>query len=525
MESSQTKVAHYDDTVVRQFSIMAVVWGVVGMLVGVFIAAQLTWPELNFGIPWLSYGRLRPLHTNAVIFAFGGCGLFATSYYVVQRTCQTKLFGGPLIPFTFWGWQIVIVAAAISLPLGYTTSKEYAELEWPIDILIALVWVSYAIVFFGTVAQMDHGIWTVVDKYFWSWVVMVPGDLFRQLGAVFLSDWFKKDAPAWTWAFPLPGGKLLGGLMFANLIAAHLVRFRLTWKRSGVLLIHSGLLLLFVGEFITREYQVEQRMSIHEGQSVNYSEDSRKMELVFVDPSDPAVERAVAIPESLLKTATGKISDPRLPVDVEVVEYMANAKIADHGGPRNRATAGLGKAFVAVKDKEVSGTETGDKSDLPAAYVKLYDRGGAELGTYLVSLYFTLAFDKAEDVTVNGKTYQMALRNIRYYKPFDVYLEKFRFDRYPGSKMAKNFSSEVRVTDRETGAVRDQTIKMNDPLRYRGETFYQSGFQRDEKGTILQVVKNPGWVIPYISCTVVGVGMLVHFGIYLTQFLMRRAAA
>ena len=116
MESSQTKVAHYDDTVVRQFSIMAVVWGVVGMLVGVFIAAQLTWPELNFGIPWLSYGRLRPLHTNAVIFAFGGCGLFATSYYVVQRTCQTKLFGGPLIPFTFWGWQIVIVAAAISLP-------------------------------------------------------------------------------------------------------------------------------------------------------------------------------------------------------------------------------------------------------------------------------------------------------------------------------------------------------------------------------------------------------------------------
>jgi cytochrome c oxidase cbb3-type subunit 1 len=144
--------ATYNYTVVRQFAIMTIVWGIVGMLVGVVIAAQLAFPALNFDVPWLSYGRLRPLHTNAVIFAFGGCALFATSYYAVQRTCQTRLFGGPLIAFTFWGWQAVIVAAAISLPLGYTTSKEYAELEWPIDILITLVWVSYAIVFFGTLA-------------------------------------------------------------------------------------------------------------------------------------------------------------------------------------------------------------------------------------------------------------------------------------------------------------------------------------------------------------------------------------
>jgi cytochrome c oxidase cbb3-type subunit I len=144
--------ATYNYTVVRQFAIMTVVWGIVGMLVGVVIAAQLAFPALNFDVPWLSYGRLRPLHTNAVIFAFGGCALFATSYYAVQRTCQTRLFGGPLVAFTFWGWQAVIVAAAVSLPLGYTTSKEYAELEWPIDILITLVWVSYAIVFFGTLA-------------------------------------------------------------------------------------------------------------------------------------------------------------------------------------------------------------------------------------------------------------------------------------------------------------------------------------------------------------------------------------
>jgi cytochrome c oxidase cbb3-type subunit 1 len=142
----------YNYKVVRQFAIMTVVWGIVGMLVGVIIAAQLVWPELNFG-PWLTYGRLRPLHTNAVIFAFGGCALFATSYWVAQRTCHTRLFSDGLAAFTFWGWQIVILLAAVSLPLGITTGKEYAELEWPIDILITLVWVSYALVFFGTLIK------------------------------------------------------------------------------------------------------------------------------------------------------------------------------------------------------------------------------------------------------------------------------------------------------------------------------------------------------------------------------------
>ena len=126
---ASTHSATYNDTVVRQFAIAAVLWGVVGMAVGVLIASQLAWPELNFGIPWLSYGRLRPLHTNAVIFAFGGCALFATSYHVVQRTCQTRLFAGPLASFTCWGWQMVILLAAISMPLGYTSGKEYAELE------------------------------------------------------------------------------------------------------------------------------------------------------------------------------------------------------------------------------------------------------------------------------------------------------------------------------------------------------------------------------------------------------------
>ncbi|MEZ5439012.1 MAG: cytochrome-c oxidase, cbb3-type subunit I [Lysobacteraceae bacterium] len=143
----------YNDRVVRQFTVMTVVWGIVGMLVGVFIAAQLYWPSLNFDIPWLSYGRLRPLHTNAVIFAFGGSALIGTSLYVVQRTSHARLISDKLAAFVFWGWQLVILLAAITLPLGITQGKEYAELEWPIDLLITAVWVSYAVVFFGTIAK------------------------------------------------------------------------------------------------------------------------------------------------------------------------------------------------------------------------------------------------------------------------------------------------------------------------------------------------------------------------------------
>lgn len=176
--SAEVASAHelptYNYTVVRQFTIMTIVWGIVGMTVGVLLAAQLYWPELNDILqPYSHFGRLRPLHTNAVIFAFGGCALFATSYYVVQRTCQARLFGGPLIAFTFWGWQLVIVAAAITLPLGYTTSKEYAELEWPIDILITFVWVAYAVVFFGTIMKRKAPHIYVANWFFGAFILTV----------------------------------------------------------------------------------------------------------------------------------------------------------------------------------------------------------------------------------------------------------------------------------------------------------------------------------------------------------------
>jgi len=167
------KAETYNDKVVLQFSIMTVVWGVVGMLVGVIIAAQLYWPALNFDLPWLSFGRLRPLHTNAVIFAFGGSALMATSLYVVQRTCHVRLISDKLAAFVFWGWQLVILAAAITLPLGFTQGKEYAELAWPIDVLIAVVWVAYGVVFFGTIAKRRIKHIFVANWFYGAFIIAV----------------------------------------------------------------------------------------------------------------------------------------------------------------------------------------------------------------------------------------------------------------------------------------------------------------------------------------------------------------
>ncbi|HLS84204.1 MAG TPA: cytochrome-c oxidase, cbb3-type subunit I [Arenimonas sp.] len=171
--SSGAQAETYNDKVVRQFTVATVVWGVVGMLVGVFIAAQMYWPALNFDTSWLSFGRLRPLHTNAVIFAFGGSGLFATSLYVVQRTCHVRLISDKLAAFVFWGWQLVIVLAAISLPLGLTQSKEYAELIWPIDVLVAVVWVAYAWLFFGTIAKRRIKHIFVANWFFGAYILAV----------------------------------------------------------------------------------------------------------------------------------------------------------------------------------------------------------------------------------------------------------------------------------------------------------------------------------------------------------------
>ncbi len=397
-----------------------------------------------------------------------------------------------------------------------------------LQLTVVLFALGILLVFFGTLAQLENGIWTVVDKYFWSTVVMVPFELVHKFLNVFWREGFADGQPEWSGAFPLPGGILLGGAMLVNLLAAHTVRFRLTWKRSGIFLIHGGLLFLFVGEFITREYAVEQRMAIETGKSVDFTEDARNVQLAFIDRSGPETERVVAVPQELLRSAKGRITHPDLPVDVEVVgDYMANSEFTESApGAPNPATTGWGQRLIGIKRKEVAGVDTEQKVDTPTVYVKLFKKGTDEaLGAYYTSLWL-YRLGRSDYVEVDGIRYELVLRPKRYYKPYRIHLDQFRFDRYIGTGKPKNYSSDVRVYDQSGGEpVITQRISMNEPLRYAGETFYQQGFDPSEKMTILQVVKNPGWLLPYISCAVVGFGLLLHFGIFLVQFLLRTRAA
>ncbi|MDB5311109.1 MAG: ccsA [Gemmataceae bacterium] len=400
---------------------------------------------------------------------------------------------------------------------GYYVYKGFKALA-SLQLTVGLFALSILLVFFGTLAQVDFGIWTVVEKYFWSWYVLVPFDLFNKFGQVFF------DLPKgtyWAGSFPFPAGKVLGGAMLVNLLTAHALRFRVSWKRSGVLLLHSGLVLLFVGEFVTREFAVEQQMVIEEGKSANYSVDSRNYELAVVDRSDPSTDTMTVIPASALRAGAGRITHPDLPVDLEIVKYMVNSALEKPAGRPNPATAGhavqAGGQRIAVERGEVSGVDPNQKVDIPSAYVKFFKKGTDQvLGIYLLSLYL-----KDDSLTVDGKTYDLSLRSKRYYKPFSISLVKFRFDRYPGTNKPKNYSSEVKILDKDGAVVREQTIRMNEPLRYEGETYYQSNFDKTETTTVLQVVNNPGWRIPYTSCVMVTLGLLAHFGVGLVSFLTR----
>lgn len=391
---------------------------------------------------------------------------------------------------------------------------------------VVLLAVSTVLVFLGTLAQMNSGNWTVVDRYFYSYWVKVDFALLVQFAQKFdITGTIPPSAKAAGW-FPFVGGFTLGALLLVNLLAAHLVRFKLTWRRFPVILLHAGIALLLVNEIVTRELAVEQRMQIPEGGSAHYAYDIRNCELAFVDRTDPAEDRVVVVPGKRLARG-GRIEDPQLPVDIEVVRYYPNALLDEpKPGAENPATAGTGlKAVVAPQD-ETSGVDTQQGADLPAAYVTLFKKGTNEaIGTYLVSVYATL-LDLNQAVEAGGAPHDLSLRFTRYYKPYTVSLVKFRFDRYVGTEVAKNYSSQVILDDPGEGVREETTIAMNEPLRYRGETFYQADFDhKTEKATVLQVVQNPGWLLPYAACIVVGVGMVWHFGLGLAAFVRRRTAA
>lgn len=367
-----------------------------------------------------------------------------------------------------------------------------------LELTVTLLVLAIVLIFCSTLAQIDLGVWTVVKSYFRSWYVWLPFQLF-----------FSRTRLV-SGGIPFPGGWTLGSLLLINLLVAHYQRFNLSKQKIGLFIIHAGLILLLVGEGVTGLFAQEGNMSIDEGGSSNYSEDIRHSELAFVDESDPKSDLVTVIPESRLR-AGQPISDPQLPFDVTVDRYFKNSVMVKRAD---------GQGFEAKEAPEVSGTSVNEGNvDMPAALVTLYKKGTKEsLGSFTAAIWL-----KANhSLKLDGKPYAMALRFARSYKPYSVFLKDFRFDRYPGTDIPKNFESTVRIVDDEQHVDREVRIWMNHPLRYRGETFYQASYKPDESGTVLQVVQNPSWLIPYISCVMVTLGLLLQFGFSLSRSLRRR---
>lgn len=508
-----------------------------------------------------------------------------------------------------------------------------------LKITVVLFVLAGLLVFFGTLAQKGQGVWTVVDNYFYSWWVKVELKYLLEFGKVFLN--LSPDKTT-DWWLPFPAGKSLGWVMVINLTAAHILQFvnlldgarkqaartrstgadvgLLILKRSGIFILHGGVLLLLVGEYITREWAVEQQMIVPEGGASNYAYETRNFELSFVDQTDPTTDKVAVLPGKKMKEAveardraaqfklpapSTRFSHDALPVDVEVVAYYPNSRVREIGPslkqvvssalpekPRNQesnpareamildavavleafdkavaaspkepplplfekalaeasagkfkgaggpetlariqaavdemkgqqqATTGLGLTYIATSAPEVTGVDNTQQIDLPSAYVNLFDKKtGNSLGIYLVSAGLTLSEEPPQEIP--GQVARVELRPTRHYKDYTIRLNKFHFDKYVGTSTAKNYSSDVRLIDPELKQDRDVTIRMNDPLRHRGDAIFQSSFTQDEKATILQVVSNIGWWMPYLSCVLVMLGMAVHFTIKLVTFLVR----
>jgi hypothetical protein len=413
---------------------------------------------------------------------------------------------------------------APAVPTRPRTKSLFSRVLWALASLrltVVLFVLSLLLVFFGTLAQIDQGNWTIVTDYFRSFnIVWVRWQLLVQFGQVFFGLPKTMTVPG---AFPFPGGLVLGSALRLNLLAAHLVRFKVSWKRSGILLIHAGLIVMLLGEFITGLAAIEGNMTIDEGTATNYVEHRRFFELAVVRPSatEKDKEDVTVVPESFLRKKA-LISNDDLPFDIQPVQYMVNSSLRNlkSGDDPSPATKGAGLAHAADERREGSGVDTEQAIDIASCYLQLLDKQGNDLGTYLFSAHL-----KPQEIEVGGKKYEVTLRFRRTYKPYSIHLIKFSFDRYMGTSTAKNYSSLVRVIDPERGEGRQVLIRMNQPLRYRDDALYQQSFDpRTETTTVLQVVRNPAWLMPYLSCGIVSLGMFVHFGISLNGFLRRRAS-
>ena len=403
------------------------------------------------------------------------------------------------------------------------------QLAASLRLTVVLFALSLLLVFFGTLAKIDHGIWTVVGDYFRSFGVMVPFQLLVKFGQVFFGLPADTTIPG---TFPFFGGTTLGLMLLVNLLAAHAVPPQAQREAGGHPAIHAGLIILMLGELGTGLFAVEQRMSIATGETVNYTDTSNRVELALLTPTPRTARRTSSSSCRSACSSRRDASPASMPVDIEVQEFWKNSRMVLPGKNDkldNERTTLSGVTVGIVKDKESAGVEVEAREDMPAARVVFYEKGTDNvLGEYFLSLWFygnmhsRLNEFKPQTVKVGDTTYFVELRPRREYKPYAVMLEKFTHDYYPGTETPKNFASKVQL-ETTAGYRREYTISMNNPLFHGGETMYQSSFFPGDKGTVLQVVRNPVWWMPYLSCFLVTAGMIVHFGVNLVSFLQRRA--
>jgi ABC-type transport system involved in cytochrome c biogenesis permease subunit len=390
------------------------------------------------------------------------------------------------------------------------------------------------------------------------WGAMVAGMAVLWLSGVYKAFTSQRKGWRYIWGALAIAFGILGGAALTGYFEMSVSSLRITWqllqgtvvalvmlvgslilfeKQGGNLLLHFGVAFLMVGQFAFGDTQLEQRLSLVEGQSTNEFLMFDAVELVFIDRRDPANEQVTAVPEAKLQrlAETGEIlADPRLPVDIRVLKFFDNSKLTAAEG-ENLATVGNGLEFEAVGDKPSGGVSSA--VDFASAYVELFDReSGDSLGTRLVSQQindFKLLTDgrnpdSFDQIAVGDQEFDLGLRFVRVPKPYWVKVKDVRRITYSGTETPRDYSSFLKLVDPATGEVRDERVWMNNPLRYRGETFYQSDYRQLPGGkefTSIQVVQNSGWMIPYIACMIVAVGMIYHFSGTLDRFLGRQERA
>lgn len=369
-----------------------------------------------------------------------------------------------------------------------------------LKLTVACLVLGCVLVFWGTLAQVHLGLFKAQNEFFRSFFIC----------------WQPANSQLQIPIFP--GGYLLGTVLLINLLAAHLRFYQPGKRKIGILLIHLGVVLLLVGQMLTDALSQESALHLRIGQTKNYSEAQSDYELAITDITDRKSENVVAIPETLL-ARKGQATDPTLPFDVHLKMLYANSELADK--PRANLepvpeTSGFGGYYWRQSPRETAM----DRVDMPSAIVEISGSHDAP-AAYLVSAYLA----QPQSFTWNGRSYEMVLRPERYYMPFSLKLVEFHHDSYAGTDIPKNFSSRVRVQNPENNEDREVLIYMNNPLRYSGLTFYQASYDPDDGGSVLQVVRNPGWLTPYVSCVLVGAGLAVQFLQHLIPFLQRRMAA